>query len=134
MCECFEIKQTVEEFKYGARPFLRCAIEIPLFAEDAGGEKELNLLIGDLAEKCRAGVKNSLLPNLSEMFDALSLYEQKFKFKPYKYSLSFCVLETDEDVLKIEIRANLSQNGRLIMKNSIPLLWHKEFRCLCEKK
>ena len=134
MYECFEKKQMFEDVKYGVRPFLRCVIEFPLFSEDIGGAEALNLLIEDLVEKCRAGVKNSLLNYLVKKYESLSLYEQKFKFKPYKYSLDFCVSDLGDEIVSLVINVMLSQNGRFIMKNRVPIFWHVGFCCLCEKK
>jgi hypothetical protein len=93
----------------------------------------LNSFIADLLKKGNEGLQNSVLPYLVEKFDSLSIYEQKFKFKPYKYSLDFYVLSVG-DVVSLEIRATLSQGGKCITKSCIPAFWHTTFCCLCEKE
>lgn len=132
--ERFEKKEIFEDLKYGGRPFLQCVMKFPLFTEKFETAAELNALIGDLMEKCRAGLEASVLTYLAKNFESLSLYEQKFKFKPYKYSLDFCVSELDDEIISLVINVMLSQNGRCVMKNRVPIFWHAGFGCLCEKE
>ena len=129
----FEKKRVLEDIKRYGRKFLTCIFEFPVFCEELDGCTELNSLILEITETCRSAVKGTLLEYLSVEFGSISLYEQKFKFKPYKYSLCFEVSNLQADFIFIEIRANLSQNGRCIIKNSMPIFWSRKFNCLCQK-